>query len=206
LKSHSRLRLKRALLDRMAELYAFTVPKGLLEREYEALARQLREAESSSGEAAGESRAATGSEHVHDEHCGHDPEHHHEPAPAASNPALPEDKQREYRALAERRVRLGLVLAEIGRVNNLRVTPEELGKALIAQARRFPGQEQAMLEFLRKNPQAQESVAAPILEDKVIDFILEMAQVSERTVSAGELLRDDDGETTSSPDEARAPS
>ena len=206
LKSHTRLRLKRALLDRLAELYAFTVPKGLLEREYEALARQLREAESSSGGAAEESRAATGSEHVHDEHCGHDPEHRHEPAPAASNPALPEDKQREYRALAERRVRLGLVLAEIGRVNNLRVTPEELGKALIAQARRFPGQEQAMLEFLRKNPQAQESVAAPILEDKVIDFILEMAQVSERTVSAGELLRDDDGETTSSPDEARAPS
>ena len=206
LKSHTRLRLKRALLDRLAELYAFTVPKGLLEREYEALARQLREAESSSGGAAEESRAATGSEHVHDEHCGHDPEHHHEPAPAASNPALPEDKQREYRALAERRVRLGLVLAEIGRVNNLRVTPEELGKALIAQARRFQGQEQAMLEFLRKNPQAQELVAAPILEDKVIDFILEMAQVSERTVSAGELLRDDDAETTSSPDEARVPS
>src|SRR5512132_127690 len=203
LKSHTRLRLKRALLDRLAELYVFTVPKGLLEREYEALARQL-EAESSGG-AARESNAAAASEHVHDEHCGHDPDHRHEPAPAAK-PAISEDKQREYRALAERRVRLGLVLAEVGRVNNLRVTPEELGKALIAQARRFPGQEQAMLDFLRKNPQAQESVAAPILEDKVIDFILEMAQVSERTVSAGELLRDDDGETTSSPDEARAPS
>jgi trigger factor len=142
---------------------------------------------------------------VHDEHCGHDPDQRHEPAPAAK-PAISEDKQREYRALAERRVRLGLVLAQVGRVNNLRVTPEELGKALIAQARRFPGQEQAMLEFLRKNPQAQESVAAPILEDKVIDFILEMAQVSERRVSAGELLRDDGGGTTSSPDEATAPS
>jgi trigger factor len=204
LKSHTRLRLKRALLDRLAELYAFTVPKGLLEREYEVLARQL-EAEASSGGAAGESAAAAASEHVHDEHCGHDPDHRHEPAPAAK-PAISEDKEREYRALAERRVRLGLVLAEVGRVNNLRVTPEELGKALIAQARRFPGQEQAMLEFLRKNPQAQESVAAPILEDKVIDFILEMAQVSERRVSAGELLRDDDGGTTSSPDEATAPS
>jgi trigger factor len=72
---------------------------------------------------------------------------------------------------------------------------------MIAQARRFPGQEQAVLEFLRKNPQAQESLAAPILEDKVIDFILEMAQVSERTVPVEELLRDFGAETTSSPDE-----
>ena len=98
-------------------------------------------------------------------------------------------------------MRLGLVLAEIGRVNNLRVTPEEIGKAMIAQARRFPGQEQTVLEFLRKNPQAQESLAAPILEDKVIDFILEMADVSERTVSAGELLREADSETTSAQNE-----
>jgi len=206
LKSHTRLRLKRGLLDRLAELYAFNVPKGLLEREYEALVRELTVAESPEGEEAGESRASTESEHVHDEHCGHEHAGRHEPAPTAGKTALSEEKRREHRALAERRVRLGLVLAEIGRVNNLRVTPEELGKAMIAQARRFPGQEQAVLEFLRKNPQAQESLAAPILEDKVIDFILEMAQVSERTVSVGELLRDVDAETTSSPDETQVPS
>jgi trigger factor len=200
LKSHTRLRLKRALLDRLAELYAFNVPKGLLEREYEVLVRQLTEAESPSGAAAGESHTAADGEHVHDEHCGHEHAHHHEHAPAAGESALSEEKRQEYRALAERRVRLGLVLAEIGRVNNLRVTREELGKAMIAHARRFPGQEQTVLEFLRKNPQAQESLAAPILEDKVIDFILEMAQVSERTVPVEELLRDIDAETTSSPD------
>jgi trigger factor len=201
LKSHTRLRLKRALLDSLAGLYAFNVPNGLLEREYQALVRQLTEAELPSGEGAEESHAAADGEHVHDEHCGHEQAHHHEHTPTGGEAALPEEKRQEYRALAERRVRLGLVLAEIGRVNNLRVTQEELGKAMIAQARRFPGQEQAVLEFLRKNPQAQESLAAPILEDKVIDFILEMAQVSERTVPVEELLRDVGAETTSSPDE-----
>jgi trigger factor len=83
----------------------------------------------------------------------------------------------------------------------LRVTQEEIGKAMIGHARRFPGQEQAVLDFLRKNPQAQESLAAPVLEDKVVDFILEMAQVSERTVAADELLRAADAETTSARNE-----
>ena len=201
------MRLKRALLDRLSELYSFGVPKGLLDREYQALVRQL--AEESASEGIAEAQAAPIPEHVHDEHCGHehtgDEEHQHQHAreheSAAAEVKLSEQDRQEYRALAERRVRLGLVLAEIGRVNNLRVTPEEIGKAMIAQARRFPGQEQTVLEFLRKNPQAQESLAAPILEDKVIDFILEMADVSERTVSAGELLREADLETTSAQNE-----
>jgi trigger factor len=215
LKSYTRLRLKRALLDRLSELYGFGVPKGLLEREYDALVRQLSN-ESTSVEG-GEGQAANEAEHIHDEHCGHDHthenEHRHEHqyndedghsdqhAAAAVDAKLSLEKRQEYRALAERRVRLGLVLAEIGRVNNLRVTQEEIGKAMIGHARRFPGQEQAVLDFLRKNPQAQESLAAPVLEDKVVDFILEMAQVSERTVAADELLRAADAETTSARNE-----
>jgi trigger factor len=215
LKSYARLRLKRALLDRLSELYGFGVPKGLLEREYDALVRELsNESTSAEGD---EGPAAKEAEHVHDEHCGHDHTHEHEhrhehehndedehsdqPATGAVDAKLSLEKRREYRALAERRVRLGLVLAEIGRANNLRVTQEEIGKAMIGHARRFPGQEQAVLEFLRKNPQAQESLAAPILEDKVVDFILEMAQVSERTVAADELLRAADAETTSARNE-----
>ena len=99
-----------------------------------------------------------------------------------------------------RRVRLGLLLAEIGRTNNLRVQQDELAKAMIAHARRFSGQEQAVLEFLRKNPEAQEALAAPILEEKVVDFILEMARVSERVVDPAELLREQDDETTSASD------
>jgi len=206
LKSATRLRIKRALLDRLAELYAFPVPKGLVAREYEQLVRQVV-AEGAAGggepehvhdEHCGHDVAAEPAEpHVHDEHCGHDHDHDHgQPGPAL-DATLNDAQRQEYRALAERRVRLGLVLAEIGRTNNLQVTPDELAKAMIAEARRYRGQEQQVLEFLRKQPQAREALAAPILEEKVVDFILEMAQVSERTVSAEELLRDPDAETTS---------
>lgn len=206
LKAYSRLRLKRALLDQLADVYAFDVPQGLWDREYRALVQQVV-AESAAPQADAESSSEEAA-HVHDEHCTHDhdaeSEHSHGDGeqPEANEHAdlevtLPSEKRDEYRALAARRVRLGLVLAEIGRINNIRVTEEELGKAMVAQARRFPGQEQAMLEYLRKHPQAQEAVAAPVLEDKVIDFILEMAQVDERSVPAAELLRDIDADTTS---------
>ena len=94
-------------------------------------------------------------EHQYNDEDGHSDQH----ATAAVDAKLSSEKRQEYRALAERRVRLGLVLAEIGRVNNLPVTQEEIGKAMIGHARRFPGQEQAVLD-LRKNPQAQESLAA----------------------------------------------
>ncbi len=210
LKNLSRMRLKRALLDRLAELYDFAVPNGLVQREYDSLVRQH---EPEGGAAAGEAEA----EHVHDEHCGHDHhdhdhehahghDHHdhdhgddghgHAAAPAA-DAAISEEQRAEYRALALRRVRLGLVLAEIGRTNNLRVQQEELAKAMIAQARRFQGQEQMVLDYLRKTPEAQEALAAPILEEKVVDFILEMAKVEERSVEPADLLREPEDETTS---------
>jgi len=84
------------------------------------------------------------------------------------------------------------LLAEIGRVNNLRVTDDELTRAMYAEAQRFPGQEQMVFEYFTKEPKAKEALAAPVLEDKVVDFILEMAAVRDRTVSAKELI--DDGE------------
>lgn len=128
---------------------------------------------------------------MHGPGCGHE---HAEVDPAT---AVSESERTEYGRLAERRVRLGLVLAEIGRSNNLQVTPDELGKAIVAEARRFPGQEQAVLEFFRKNAEAKEALAAPILEEKVVDFMLEMAKVSERKVEVEELLREADAEPTS---------
>jgi len=228
LKSLSRLRLKRALLDRLAEMYDFGVPNGLVEREYESLVRQHQPADT---------EAEAPAEHVHDEHCEHDHEHEHhehehghehhdhehhehdhehhahgdheqghdhdghdghEYAPAApADATLSEEQRAEYRTLALRRVRLGLLLAEIGRTNNLQVQQEELAKAMIAQARRFSGQEKMVLDYLRKSPEAQEALAAPILEEKVVDFILEMAKVEERTVDAADLLREPEEETTS---------
>jgi len=89
-------------------------------------------------------------------------------------------------------VRLGLLLSEIGRVNTITVAPDELTRAMRAEATRYPGQEQQVVEFFRKNPQAVEGLRGPIFEEKVVDFVLELAQVTDSTVSAEELARDPD--------------
>jgi trigger factor len=98
----------------------------------------------------------------------------------------------EYRAIAERRVRLGLLLSEIGRVNGITVAPDEMTRAMRAEAARYPGQEKQVLEFFRKNPQASETLRGPIFEEKVVDFVLELARVTDSTVTAEELARDPD--------------
>jgi trigger factor len=96
----------------------------------------------------------------------------------------------DYRAIAERRVRLGLLLAEIGKVNGIAVTPDEMTRAMRAEAMRYPGQEAQVMEFFRKNPQAAEGLRAPIFEEKVVDFVLELAKVADTEVTAEELARD----------------
>jgi trigger factor len=104
-----------------------------------------------------------------------------------------EEKAREeYRAIANRRVRLGLVLAEIGDRNGIAVTDEEVSRSVVEQARQYPGQEQRIWDYYRQNPSALASMRAPIYEEKVVDFLLELAQVTERKVSREELFKDDD--------------
>ncbi|MBM3532433.1 MAG: trigger factor [Alphaproteobacteria bacterium] len=148
----SRAKLKRKLLDALAEKHSFPAPKNMVESE---LANILGQVKQSTGK---------------------------EPADA--------DKT-EYRPIAERRVRLGLLLSEIGRRNNIQVGEEELRRALAAEASRYPGREREIVEFYQKNPEALIQLRAPIYEDKVIDFILEMAKVTDRTVTAEELIRDE---------------
>ena len=100
-----------------------------------------------------------------------------------------EEKAREeYRGIAERRVRLGLLLADVGRSNNIDVTPEELNQAVMREAMRYPGQERQVLEFYGKNEQLKEQMRAPIFEEKTVDFILELAKVTEKSVTPEELL------------------
>ena len=98
----------------------------------------------------------------------------------------------EYRKIAERRVRLGLVLAEIGRVNDVTVEDAELNAALIAEARRYPGQEQQVIEFYRSNPNATAQLRAPVYEEKVVDLILTKAKVTDKAVSKEVLFAEDD--------------
>ena len=157
----SRMRLKRALLDRLAEDHRFAVPAGMVELEFDAIWKQLQEEMKRTGEAetAGKSE---------------------------------DELKEEYRAIAERRVRLGLILSDIGQANELKVEQNEINAAVMAQARRYPGQEQKVLDFFRSNPQAIEQLRAPLYEDKVVDFILQMATVTEQSVSAEELMRDPD--------------
>ena len=100
-----------------------------------------------------------------------------------------EKMRKEYRDIAERRVRLGLLLADVGRSNGIEVTPEELNQAVMREAMRYPGQERQVLEFYGKNAQLKEQLRAPIFEEKTVDFILELAKVNEKSVTPEELLQ-----------------
>ena len=119
-----------------------------------------------------------------------------------------EEKMRtEYREIAERRIRLGLMLADVGRSNSIDVTPEELNQAVMREAMRYPGQERQVLEFYGKNAELKERLRAPMFEEKTVDFILELAKVTEKSVTPEELLkaaREADEEEDDKPSEAVA--
>ncbi|MDR3518270.1 MAG: trigger factor [Azospirillaceae bacterium] len=157
----SRARLKRQILDRLADAHSFTVPEGMVDAEFDAIWSRLQEEIKNAENAADLTKDEAG-------------------------------LKVEYRAIAERRVRLGLVLSEIGRRNNIQVAPEELSRAVVAEAQRYRGREREVLDFFRDNPEASENLRAPIYEDKVIDFIVELAKVTERAVSVEELTKDPD--------------
>jgi trigger factor len=214
----SRLRLKRALLDKLAAAYDFPVPPGMVDLEFDNIwsqyqAEQEREKATRSEAAASEAAAASAAP---PEGGAPEPEENSEEASrivteAAADPApgdepRPEEGENEevlkadYRRIAERRVRLGLLLAEVGRSNNITVTQDELNQAITREARRHPGYERQVLDFYRQTPDAVANLRAPIFEDKVIDFIVELAKIEERKVTPQELL------STPEPDapEARA--
>ena len=160
LDSVSRMRVKRELLDALSNLVSFPVPPGMLEREFEQIWQRL-DADRKAGQ-------------LDDDDKDKDDD----------------TLKAEYGAIAERRVRLGLLLAEIGRINNLTVTEQELARAIRQEAARYPGQEESMMELFRKYPALTDNLRAPIFEDKVVDYILELAQVTDSVVSIEELLKE----------------
>ena len=183
----SRLRLKRSLLDKLAEGHDFPVPPGMVDLEFDNIWGQYearREAPPAVAgaeaipAAAGDAGADTIPAIADDD-----------AVPTAAGPGQNEEAARaEYRRLAERRVRLGLLLAEVGRKNNITVTPDEVNQAITREARRHAGYERHVLDFYRQNPGAIDTLRAPIFEDKVIDFIVELAKIAERKVTPQELL------------------
>ena len=160
--SASRFKLKRALLDALDERHTFDLPPRMVESEFQVIWNQV-EAEKASGQLSDEDKAKTD-----------------------------EQLRSEYRKIAERRVRLGLVLAEIGRRNDVQVTEQEMNGALIAEARRYPGQEREVIEFYRQNAQAAAQLRAPVYEEKVVDLIFSRAKVEDQPTTKEELLADDD--------------
>lgn len=153
----ARSRSKRLLLDKLADGHDFPVPASMVDLEFETIWKQI------------EADREKGTIDPDDEGKGEE--------------ALKE----EYRAIAERRVRLGLLLSEVGRINEIDVTQDEVNKALMQQAQRFPGQEQEIFKFYQSNPEALAQLRAPLFEDKIIDYIFDLAQVSEREITSDQL-------------------
>jgi len=155
----SRLNLKRQLLDRLAELVSFPLPEAMVAAEFDQIWQRI-EADRKAGRLA--------------------------PEDAAKDD---ETLRAEYRAIAERRVRLGLLLAETGRINGITVSQDEMTRAMRAEAARYRGQEAQIFEMFRKNPNLAETLRGPILEDKVVNFVIELAKIEERAVSAEALSK-----------------
>jgi trigger factor len=161
-KGAARFKLKRALLDQLDEKHSFDLPPKMVEAEFDGIWQQV-EADKEAGR-----------------------------LPEADAKKSDKKLKEEYRKIAERRVRLGLVLAEIGRENNVTVSDQELNNAIMAEARNYPGQEQAVLNFYRQNPNAAAGMRAPIYEEKVCDLIFGQAEVKEEPISKEDLLKDDE--------------
>ena len=117
-----------------------------------------------------------------------------------------DDLRAEYRAISERRVRLGLLLSEVGQINNVTVEQDEVNRAVMERARAFPGQEDHVISFYRENPQALAELRAPLFEEKVVDLILAQATVADKSVSVEELTRDPGADTSdAAPTKAKKP-
>ncbi|MGT2436528.1 trigger factor [Bradyrhizobium betae] len=162
----TRQRVKRALLDQLDEAHRFEAPPSLVDEEFNLMWNSVR--------AEMDSAAKT----------------------FADEDTTEDAAKEEYRKIADRRVRLGLVLSEIGEKNKITVTDDEVGRAVIERARSMPGREKEVWDYYRSNAQALAQLRAPIYEDKVVDFILELANVTEKKVSRDDLYKDDEAEKT----------
>jgi trigger factor len=158
----SRLHLKRRILDALDSAHNFPLPPAMVEAEFESIWAQV------------------------------EAELKREGKTAADEGKTEDELKAEYRAIAERRVRLGLVLGKLGEQNGITITGDEVNRAIMARARQFPGQEQQVFQYYANNQQAQAEIRAPLFEDKVVDFIAELAQVTDKPVDRETLFKDPD--------------
>ena len=167
-KAASRMHLKRRVLDALDNAHDFPLPPAMVEHEFNNIWTQVEE------------------------------ELRREGKTAADEGKTEDELKAEYRKIAERRVRLGLVLGKMGEQNGISVQNDEVQRAIMARARQFPGQEQQVFQFYASNPQAQAEIRAPLFEDKVVDFIAELATVTDRKVDKDTLFADPEDEPSKS--------
>lgn len=158
----SRMKLKRQLLDILDKEYSFEVPTSLVDAEYKAIVSQYEQAKK------------------------------YNQLDAEEKAKKEEDLLKEYKDIALRRVKLGLVLSEVGQNAKISIKPEDINAAIMNEAKRYPGQEQMVLDYYLKNKQAVENLKAPIFEEKIIDHIISQAKLNEKIVSVEELYKFDD--------------
>ena len=171
----ARDKMKRQLLDKLDALYSFELPEVLVNQEFESIWTQVTREQQASGRS------------------------------FADENTTEEAARADYRRIAERRVRLGLLLAEVGTKAEVRISDEEMTQALIARARSFPGQEKQVWDFYRNNGQALAELRAPIYEEKVVDHIIGLARVEERKVTKDELLKPIEDDLPAKPAETGLP-
>jgi trigger factor len=159
LEQMSRQAIKRQILDQLDEGHQFDVPAQLVEAEFNTIWQRVV----------------------------HEVEHHGKSF--EDEGTTEEAAKAQYQKIAERRVRLGLVVAEIGNQNKVEVTEEEHQQALIAEVRRFPGQEQQVYDYYRKNPQALAGLRAPVFENKVVEYVGEQASKTDKKMTREELTK-----------------
>ena len=164
----SRQKAKRDILDKLANAVSFELPETLEKEEYASICKAMNP------------NAKPDNDHDHD---------HDLPAPDKGMSKAEKDDASE---ISKRRVRLGLLLSEIGRKNNIKVEEEDTRNAMMKEIQKYPGQEKEVMEYFKKNPDAQQQLSGPIFEDKIIDFILELAKVKEKVVSIEELYKSEE--------------
>ncbi len=188
----TKARLKRELLDKLEEVEPFDVPQSMSDQEYESICRAVNANQDNPAPA-----------DLNETKNDGEGDASKETSLAPLDEGLSDDDKTEYRQIAERRVRLALVLQEVGRLNNIEVSDEEVQRALFQEVSRYPGQEKQIMELYQKNPQAMASIRAPLYEDKIVDFITEMAEVSEKKVTREVLLAEPSSETPGKPKKSK---
>ena len=170
----SRGHMKKDLLDQLSDSHSFDLPPSMVEMEFNQIWHQFE----------------------------HELENNEQKIDDLDESE--EDLRAEYRSIAERRVRTGLVLAEVGNNNEIQVSQEELNQGLMQRVQQFPGQEQQVFEYFQQNPEAMAQIRAPIFEEKVVDFICELATVSDKSVSLEELMQEPGSEEADKPKAKKA--